>query len=353
MTRLSPARRAAIQRIIFPVLVLLSVIMIILGKVDQVMFEPLRISLTDATVPILDALSRPVVAAGNVVDDAVKLVHLHQENVRLEKENLQLLHWQQAALTLASENAQLRGLLKLAPESAVSYVSARVIADSGGAYVRNLMVDAGSDIGIARGQAAITGAGLVGRVEEVGTRAARILLITDLNSRVPVIVERSRQRAILAGDNSERRPVLSVPRSGGRAEDWRPRRYFGRRRCVSAGSSGRHRCRSRRRGPPGRASCRIVAGRISAHCRLRAGRRTTHADHDCPARPAAGDGCGRQGEPSLTAGRCSRSPTQPRSHRPKMSWSAFFRLRPRLRRRCCRSSRCICRDMPLWLPPSP
>ncbi len=181
--------------------------MIILGKVDQVMFEPLRISLTDATVPILDALSRPVVAAGNVVDDAVKLVHLHQENVRLEKENLQLLHWQQAALTLASENAQLRGLLKLAPESAVSYVSARVIANSGGAYVRNLMVDAGSDIGIARGQAAITGAGLVGRVEEVGTRAARILLITDLNSRVPVIVERSRQRAILAGDNSER-PVL-------------------------------------------------------------------------------------------------------------------------------------------------
>ena len=207
MIRLSPARRAAIQRIVFPVLVLLSVIMIILGKVDQVMFEPLRISLTDATVPLLDALSRPVVAAGNVVDDALKLVHLFQENARLEKENLQLLHWQQAALTLASENAQLRGLLKLVPESAVSYVSARVIADSGGAYVRNLMVDAGSDAGIARGQAAITGAGLVGRVEEVGTRAARILLITDLNSRVPVIVERSRQRAILAGDNSER-PML-------------------------------------------------------------------------------------------------------------------------------------------------
>jgi rod shape-determining protein MreC len=37
----------------------------------------------------------------------------------------------------------------------------------------------------------------------VGSRAARILLITDLNSRVPVIVEGSRQRAVLAGDNSE------------------------------------------------------------------------------------------------------------------------------------------------------
>jgi rod shape-determining protein MreC len=82
-----------------------------------------------------------------------------------------------------------------------------VIASSGGAYLRNLLVDAGSADGVARGQAAVTGEGLVGRVYEVGVRTARILLITDLNSRIPVLVEGSRQRAILAGDNSGR-PVL-------------------------------------------------------------------------------------------------------------------------------------------------
>jgi rod shape-determining protein MreC len=212
--RLSPPRHAAIQRIVFPVLILLSLIMIILGKVDQVMFEPLRIWLTDAAGPTLDAMSRPVVAAGNLVDYAAKLAHLHQENARLEEENVKLLHWQQAALALASENAQLRGLLKLVPESAVSYVTARVIADSGGAYVRNLMVDAGSDSGVSRGQAAITGAGLVGRVEEVGTRTARILLVTDLNSRVPAIIGRSRQRAILSGDNSEHPSLVYLDPAG-------------------------------------------------------------------------------------------------------------------------------------------
>jgi len=178
------------------------------------MFEPLRIWLTDAAGPTLDAMSRPVVAAGNLVDYAAKLAHLHQENARLEEENVKLLHWQQAALALASENAQLRGLLKLVPESAVSYVTARVIADSGGAYVRNLMVDAGSDSGVSRGQAAITGAGLVGRVEEVGTRTARILLVTDLNSRVPAIIERSRQRAILSGDNSEHPSLVYLDPAG-------------------------------------------------------------------------------------------------------------------------------------------
>jgi len=50
----------------------------------------------------------------------------------------------------------------------------------------------------------VTGEGLVGRVSEVGSRAARVLLVTDLNSRVPVIVEGPQQRALLTGDNSER-----------------------------------------------------------------------------------------------------------------------------------------------------
>jgi len=66
------------------------------------------------------------------------------------------------------------------------------------------MVHAGSENGVARGQAALTGEGLVGRVSEVGNRAARVILVTDLNSRVPVVVEGPQQRALLTGDNSER-----------------------------------------------------------------------------------------------------------------------------------------------------
>ena len=205
--RISPQRRAALQRAVFPVLVVLSLMMILLSRADQSVFEPLRISLTDAVGPALDALSRPIAAAGDLIDRAYMLVDLYKENARLKDENDRLLHWQQAALRLASENVELRSLLRLVPQPAVSFVTARVIANSGGAFVRNFLVDAGSDSGVARGQAVITGDGLVGRVAEVGTRAARILLVTDLNSRIPVIVERSRQRAILSGDNSGR-PLL-------------------------------------------------------------------------------------------------------------------------------------------------
>jgi len=204
MIGLSPPRRAAVQRVALPLLVLLSATMVVLGKADQVMFESLRVSVTDTASPALDVLSRPLAALGHLADRARDFVAVYQENHRLAEENGRLLNWQQAALNLASENARLRELLKLTPEPATTFITARVIANSGGAYVRSLMIYAGSENGVERGQAAVTGEGLVGRVSEVGSRAARVLLVTDLNSRVPVIVEGPQQRALLTGDNSER-----------------------------------------------------------------------------------------------------------------------------------------------------
>jgi len=195
--------RATIQRTTPPLLILLAAAIILVGKADQTMFDSLRIRLTDDAAPALDVLSRPIVAAGTVVDRVRGVVTMYQDNVRLAAENERLLQWQQVAMKLSGDNRELRRLLKVVPDSAVSYVTARVIANSGGGYVRTVMVNAGSEQGLARGQATITGAGLVGRLTEVGSRAARVLLLTDLNSRIPVMVEGSRVNAMLAGDNSE------------------------------------------------------------------------------------------------------------------------------------------------------
>jgi rod shape-determining protein MreC len=210
MIRLSPQVRAGIQRSTLPALILLSGAMLVAGKTDQTMFDTLRTGLSDAAAPVLDVLSRPLGAAEAAVDRVRGLVAVYQENRRLEEDNQRLLQWQQVAIKLNAENRQLQGLLKVVPDRAVSYVTARVIANSGGAYVRTVMVNAGGDGGLARGQAAITGDGLVGRLTEVGSRAARVLLITDLNSRIPVKLEGSHTSAVLAGDNSERPRLLYV-----------------------------------------------------------------------------------------------------------------------------------------------
>jgi rod shape-determining protein MreC len=210
MIRLSPQVRAGIQRSTLPALILLSGAMLVAGKTDQTMFDTLRTGLSDAAAPMLDVLSRPLGAAEAAVDRVRGLVAVYQENRRLEEDNQRLLQWQQVAIKLNAENRQLQGLLKVVPDRAVSYVTARVIANSGGAYVRTVMVNSGGDGGLARGQAAITGDGLVGRLTEVGSRAARVLLITDLNSRIPVKLEGSHTSAVLAGDNSERPRLLYV-----------------------------------------------------------------------------------------------------------------------------------------------
>lgn len=208
MLRPSAQLRATIQRTLPPLLVVLAVAIIVVGKADQAVFSALRTSVADDAAPALDVMSRPFGAAAALVERVRGVVAMYQDNLRLRQENERLLQWQHVAQKLYADNRELRGLLKVVPKTAVSYVTARVIANSGGDYVRSVMVNAGTEQGLARGQAVITGAGLVGRVTETGRRAGRVLLITDLNSRIPVVIERSHANAVLAGDNSERPRLL-------------------------------------------------------------------------------------------------------------------------------------------------
>jgi rod shape-determining protein MreC len=93
-----------------------------------------------------------------------------------------------------------------------------VIADTGGAYTRGLIVTAGKTDGVREGMAAMTGEGLIGRVVEVGDWSSRIILISDLNSRIPVTVAETGDRAILAGDNSASPRLMFMPRDSAAAE---------------------------------------------------------------------------------------------------------------------------------------
>jgi rod shape-determining protein MreC len=209
--RLAVPIKAISQRFALPVLVLASVGMVVLGKADALLFERIRIMFADVASPVLAIVSQPVAAIDRVVDRVQGAITLYSENDQLRRDNARLMQWQNVAQGLAVENARLRQLLNLAPDPAVSFVSTRVIANSGGSFVRSVLIDAGTRDGLARGQAAMTGAGLAGRVTEVGERAARVLLLTDRNSHVPVTFDGSHERAVLAGDNSDRPQLLYLP----------------------------------------------------------------------------------------------------------------------------------------------
>ena len=206
---MAPLKSAA-QRFAYSALVLLSVAIMVIGRADGSLIEHLRTKTSDILAPVLEAVTQPVTAVSDVAAHIRSLTELYHENERLKTENASLMQWQQVARRLDDENSGLRTLMNYQPEGAVWFITGRVIGTSGGAYSRNLLINRGTLDNVAKGQAAATGNGLVGRVTEVGDRAARVLMITDLNSRIPVQIDGNHDRAILAGDNTDRPQLAYV-----------------------------------------------------------------------------------------------------------------------------------------------
>ena len=174
----------------------------VLSQAEPRMVETLRVGVADTVSPIFSFFSQPVATLAGGADELEDLLTVHARNERLQLDNAQLRKWQAVAEQLGHENNALRGLLKVIPDPRARFVTARVIADSAGPFVHMVLVNAGQSHGVRGGQAVVNHEGLVGRVLEAGEHAARILLLTDLNSRIPVVLEASRDRTILRGDNS-------------------------------------------------------------------------------------------------------------------------------------------------------
>ena len=179
-----------------------AVSLMVIGRTDPEVFERARMQVTDAVAPVLTAISQPVVAVNNMVAEIEALTALREDNQRLRMEVARLQQWQAVARHLGAENAQMRDLLGYSPQDVDRHITGRVVG-VGGSFVRALLLNVGASEGVRKGQVAVTGEGLVGRVAEVGRRSSRVLLVTDLNSRVPVKIEDSSARAILAGDNTQ------------------------------------------------------------------------------------------------------------------------------------------------------
>lgn len=192
------------HRFSFALLLIAAVGLMILTKIDTVAVEDVRARVTDAVAPVLEAVSQPAATVANVVENVRELADLRAQNARLRADNSSLLQYQEIAYRLEAENISLRALMNYRPDHAHRFLTARVIADGAGAFVRSLALNEGTRAGIQNGQAVLGGNGLAGRIVQAGERSARVLLITDFNARIPVLLERSRDRAILAGDNTAR-----------------------------------------------------------------------------------------------------------------------------------------------------
>jgi rod shape-determining protein MreC len=133
----------------------------------------------------------------------------------LEAENRELQAWRDLAERLAERNRRYETLLRMPPDTfgegadIENSIAAQLVLDSGGPFMRTLVANAGSLHDVKIGYIAVNENGLVGRVVSVGQHSSRVLMLDDYNSRIPVMGESSRVRAVLAGQ-ATRRPELSL-----------------------------------------------------------------------------------------------------------------------------------------------
>jgi rod shape-determining protein MreC len=212
-SKLTQPVRSLWQRFAYSALVLAAFALMLLGKADIIIIERARVAVTDAVVPVLEILSEPASSLMRVVDKIVEMRDLHSGFERLKQENKQLRQWRDVAAELQAENLALRRLTHFVPPKSPKVITGRVISNTGGPFVRSILVNVGSGQGVRRGMAAVTGTGFVGVVVEVGERHSRVLLMTDLNSQIPVVVQTTRDPGVVSGDNSARPRLFFLPQN--------------------------------------------------------------------------------------------------------------------------------------------
>ncbi len=189
-------------------MVTFALTLLMMSKANNPAAQRLRTNITDMAAPVLAVASSPMDALYNAGMWLTDMSQLREQNVFLKNQNIELLQWQSAAKEMEAENRSLRSLLNVVPPKKNSYITARIVSDLGGPYVHSALVGGGSAQGIKKDEAVTNENGLIGRVIDVGAASARVLLLSDINSRVPVVTEHSQEKSILAGNNSEW-PTLS------------------------------------------------------------------------------------------------------------------------------------------------
>lgn len=193
------------------ILFLFAFVLMLINKTDTAIIEKTSSVATDVISPMIDILVVPAKAVSGIYDYFKELRHVRKDNKKLRDENKYLMTLLDKAKVLEIENNLLANLLNYTPPPEAKYVTARVIAEEGDAFSHSLIAYTGDIHQVKKGQVALSDKGVVGRIDKVGKLYSKVILITDINSKIPVMVERTRVRGILSGDNTPYPKMIFIP----------------------------------------------------------------------------------------------------------------------------------------------
>ena len=181
------------------------------NKTDTFLIDKTSSVAADIFSPIVELLAIPAKLVSGTLSYFYDFKDIRAENKRLREENRKLVIKSSRAASLEVENRLLAKLLNYIPPKEANYTTAKVVAEEGNAFSRALIIYTAGNDKIRKGQIALSDNGVIGRIEKVGSAYSKVLLITDINSKIPVVAERTRVRAILSGDNTLNPKLIFTP----------------------------------------------------------------------------------------------------------------------------------------------
>jgi len=189
------------------VLIILSITLIFLETIETKPLNYIRSFIKDTIYRGALVASTPSRGFSSITDFFGEHINLYSNYNELKKENEELKNNISKTDFLELENIQLRKLIEEQITSNSNLVSARVLLDKQSPYLNSFIINVGSNKGIKNGMAVLDGKNFIGRIVDVNFFSSRVLLVSDLNSKIPVIIEPSAHHAILSG-HGENKPTL-------------------------------------------------------------------------------------------------------------------------------------------------
>jgi len=181
------------------VLIIASVLIFALDNLELKPIKVLRSVINDGVYRISAISSSPISFASASKSFLSNHFNIYKENEELKKK-IELLEKDRFdTLYLQTENNQLQEVLELDKTTSYSTVGAKIMLDKNSPYLNSVVINKGSNVGIKLGMPVLNKGNLVGRIVEVNYISSRILLLNDLNSKIPAVISPSGEQAILSG----------------------------------------------------------------------------------------------------------------------------------------------------------
>ena len=194
-------KRGNQQRFSLIALILFSIFIIVLGKYNFKGVNFLKLSIKEIVYRTTFIVSVPenfVISSYQTIHDHFSL-YSNYENLKKDYESLKATKLNTDFLK--SENEALKSKINDVSTQS-SELLAKVIIDKKSPFLRSVIINRGSKDNVILGMAALDGKFLVGKVVEVNYSTSRVLLLSDLNSKIPVSIEPNSVQSILSGSGS-------------------------------------------------------------------------------------------------------------------------------------------------------